>query len=202
MIIFAIHLPRATDRRAFLEEQATRLGLEMEYQRALDGKTGDFTAVNYCYQSAMKLFGRGLSANEAACAMSHFQAWQRIARQSEPVLVIEDDCQLTKEASWLEQIIRDVPENFDFIHAQRNDGWPVLLQGTFGRFTRCLKVPFGSCALIISPKGAKELMLRALPIAEPVDVLLSRVAAELEAYILSDEEFIGVPADLPTLVNG
>ena len=201
MKILIIHLEWSSERKALMNAEMKRMRWSAEYVSAIDGLDGDFTHVDYCYRTAVKLFGRGLSAREAACCLSHARAWERVAASTEPALILEDDCLFAKSPECIEERWKALPDSFDFVHFQRNDGWPVVAGEIREPYQRCLRVPYGACAIAVSPKGARELLRRAFPIAEPVDVFLARVSLELEAYTLAHGEYLALPAPVSSLIN-
>jgi glycosyl transferase family 25 len=91
-------LASATQRRAFQQAQAERLGFEPIWHPAVgvdDMSDAFFLEHAFSWQ-------RPLKKTEVGCFMSHYQLWQRIAQSDGPAVVLEDDVVLGGQ--WLDDI--------------------------------------------------------------------------------------------------
>jgi glycosyl transferase, family 25 len=96
--VYIITLASATQRRAFQEVQAQRLGFSPIWHPAMG--VNDFSDEVFL-QHAFS-WQRPLKKSEVGCFLSHLQVWQRIARSSGPAVVLEDDVILADH--WLEVV--------------------------------------------------------------------------------------------------
>lgn len=114
VVYYAINLATSTERRAHVEAEAEKAGINLEIVPAVAGS--ELTAEQRAkYDSAKreKLYTQHLSDNEQACALSHMRCLQRIVESGADYgAVFEDDVTL--------------PENFHEIVAfltERLGGW-------------------------------------------------------------------------------
>lgn len=87
-----INLEKRTDRLSFQQSQLDRLGIPWEKISAVDASeisADEYNARKYHWE-------RCLRRPEVGCFLSHRLAWQRIARQQTPGLVLEDDAVLSE----------------------------------------------------------------------------------------------------------
>lgn len=99
-----INLPKEKARRAFMEDQLTRLSIPYRILEATDGRDYNFTGL-YDEKHAVRLHGRPLTAAEKGCAHSHKRALEEfIASGKEYGLILEDDVVL--EASFPKAVNR------------------------------------------------------------------------------------------------
>ena len=96
--IYIITLASATQRRAFQQAQAERLGFEPIWHPAVDV---DDMSDAFFLQHAFS-WQRPLKKTEVGCFMSHYQLWQRIAQSDGPAVVLEDDVILAPQ--WLQTL--------------------------------------------------------------------------------------------------
>ncbi len=95
MKILVINLERSTDRRNRMAQALSRLGLDFEVLRAVDGRRGEHRAVSrYDEAATLRRFGHRLNEGEVGCYASNYAAWQRAVDRATPILVMEDDLTL------------------------------------------------------------------------------------------------------------
>jgi glycosyl transferase family 25 len=103
--IFCVNLDRSKNRWHSIEQQASKLGLEIERFAAVDGSTLD------------PLPNFPISAGAIGCYLSHRGIWREICENDEPyTLVLEDDALLSDD---LPKFLHDnswIPEDADLIH--------------------------------------------------------------------------------------
>jgi len=87
MKIYCINLNRSIDRKNFQIAQAKRLGLEIEFIQAVDFKTLDENTLI----EAAQHWTRPIVGKDVGCFHSHQKAWEKVAENFEPALIIEDD---------------------------------------------------------------------------------------------------------------
>lgn len=111
MKIYVINVPAASERRAFQEAQAARLGLDMHFINAIDAAGLDDA---FCQRAANK-WTRAINKKDIACFLSHRYVWSLAAKEDGPVMIIEDDVVFSPE-------ITDVLAHLK----ERNDPWDVI----------------------------------------------------------------------------
>lgn len=105
MKVFIIHLERSLDRKEYMQGQIQRLfeknsslknQLEFIFFKATDAKNKEHLEFKDHFPWwASWVFGRELSDGEKACFASHYRLWQECVRLNEPIMVLEDDVELS-----------------------------------------------------------------------------------------------------------
>ena len=128
------------------------------------------------------------SAGALGCSLSHIALWRRCVELDEPIVVIEDDIELTpRKRAQVAEAIEDVPETCDYASIMYlpptfmllpNNGqgcadgaqrWCGIRLGTYGHF--------GTQMYYVTPRGAAILLEQALPIVTHVDVYIAAVSS-------------------------
>ena len=98
MKVFVINLERSTDRKAILEERAKIVGLDIEFIKAVDGRTLSDSEIESHTQPLNYAYMRG----EVGCALSHQKIYRKIIEEDIPyALILEDDVILPDDISEL-----------------------------------------------------------------------------------------------------
>ena len=169
MKALVINLPRETERRAFQEDQARRLGLDLEVIAAVTADVLSPPADDPFWTH----WQRPLRDVEKAALLSHRAAWARVIALGTPTLVLEDD-------AWL------MPGATDF--ATRAAGVPGiehLSLETRGRRKRLGRTHpqlpglrrlwldrSGAAAYLLWPQGAHKLLARSQSVPALADAIL------------------------------
>lgn len=173
---FIIHLERASDRRAQVEDLVRKLPIETEVINAVDGRTLDAQTVSRVYsRSAHKpRYPFRLSINEIACFLSHRKAWQAIVDQGlDAGLVLEDDVELTAEFAAAYSTACKVLRADSFIRfpfRERESGRAVLTTETL-RIIEPVPVGLGMVAQLIGHEAAQRLLSATEIFDRPVDTM-------------------------------
>lgn len=92
ILFLCINLRSATERRAAVEAQAQRLGIEVQFIDAVVGKELPADVPAYNKLGRAKIYTYDLSPNEIACTLSHIKAMQTfLASGAEYAVIMEDD---------------------------------------------------------------------------------------------------------------
>lgn len=171
MRIVYINLDRATDRRAFMEEQSAALGLRFERLPAVRaGDISDETAY-----ALGRSWERPLTRPELACFLSHEAVWRQAASASEPILVLEDDVRLAGQLTALLPRLAELTD-VDLVNLESFDRKRFVARK--GRalgaasIVRVHRDKSGSAAYLLWPSGAQKLLARARLGAAPVDAFI------------------------------
>jgi glycosyl transferase family 25 len=97
MKAYVINLPKDKKRRAFQEAQLQTLGISYEIVPAVSMTDIDQAT----YRKHSHDWQRPLREVEVACYYSHRNLWKKIAKEKEPVLILEDDALLAKNLPQL-----------------------------------------------------------------------------------------------------
>ncbi|MFB6349602.1 glycosyltransferase family 25 protein [Moraxella sp. ZJ142] len=110
MKIFIINLEQSTDRLAQQQAQFERLGLTFE--RLPAATVNDISETFYLQN--LKHGQRLIKQTEMACFLSHKRAWEKVAQENQPCVILEDDAVLVRDfAEILAQIdaLVNTPDN-------------------------------------------------------------------------------------------
>lgn len=179
-----INLDRSTERRAAVTEMMSRLGLEFQFSRGIDGAEltpARLREVYSPFRAFLKL-GRHLHVNEVGCTLSHVEVWRRMVRENIPeMLILEDDAVLgeavpeliAKRNEWMPRDARVVFLAHDM--AAPFDLLPIVSEGLQGFSVCTFRAPVMRCAAyIIRLPAAASLLDHSLPVTTPPDDLVGR----------------------------
>jgi glycosyl transferase family 25 len=177
-----ISLERATDRRAFVRHEFDALGVDYEIVNAVDGRTLDQHALrSYSEWRTVYRYGRGLGRGMVACSMSHLRAYERIAAEEIPeVVIVEDDVRPRADFPRVLDARGRLPNDWDVVTFHSLFGWatpePVNEVIIADRYRICsyARNPMGTQAYMINHAAARRLLEVGYPICLPPDELLFR----------------------------
>lgn len=143
MQAYCINLERNPERRESVQAEFEREGLDVTFFRATDGKA----------EAPDGLF---ITKSEWGCADSHIRVWRDIVENGhEMALVFEDDISLTPNfVSKLQEVIEELPPDWDYVNLDPNDIFTVDLKIISGQLKQGLAL--STSAYIISYKCARE----------------------------------------------
>ena len=163
--IYVINLVRSPERRAWMEAELARAGVEGIFVRAVDGRRFG----ERCARDARPV----LSKAEAALILSHRKAWRTfLASGADHAVVLEDDVHLGRDfgatlgLDWSRW-------NFDAVKLETllHKAWHSRAGDPAGarRLHRLGAEHLGAAAYLISRAGALKMLANTEPLAEPVD---------------------------------
>lgn len=196
--IYVLSLPNELERRRLCGAELERAGLKFVFFDALSGDELSFSDFNkfYCANLNSAKFKRPLSCNEIACALGHFQIWQRIVDSNEPVgLVLEDDAVFEKNPSAFLNAVARCPERFEGVIIKL-DGVPrknVEVVGALAShdLLRSDLLPPRTTGYIIGRRAAKQLVNTYTPIGLPVDIYLKHYWEHKVPILTLGEKLVG-----------
>jgi glycosyl transferase family 25 len=175
MKVFVISLATSLDRR---ERVANKLGerkIEFQFIDACDGRLGLHPYLkNYDEKSFVVNRRRKAAPGELGCYVSHLLAWEKCVELNEPIVVMEDDFELTGDfeagIAYLEKFV----DKLAFVRLEPLEKQFFLTSRKDPDFTLVKQLNVGMCATgyVITPHGAKELLKNGMPIKMPVDLYL------------------------------
>jgi len=173
--VFYINLARRIDRRRFMEEQFTRLGVSAERVEAVTAaEIPESDASAYCNPRK----GRWVTKSELACSLSHRSIWQIMADRAMPAAcILEDDARLSPKFTQALDAASGLLSKLDLIKIERRH-MPVAIGGKFAELTseialhRLYTFNYGSCGYLISLKAAGMLLAKSVRYDVPLDNIL------------------------------
>lgn len=175
-----INLDRDLERRARLEAELRRLGLQGERFAGVLWATlpeGDQRRL-YSELLNAKQFHKPLVNGEKGCYASHLALWQWLQASSHPlVIVLEDDVRLIDAFTSACQAIAALPADWDMIKLIGRSGLGkreklasqvALCAGH--DLVRYRRVPSLTAGYALSRRGAEKLLDTRIPFGRPIDV--------------------------------
>ncbi|NLS13552.1 glycosyltransferase family 25 protein [Vibrio sp. SM6] len=173
MKVFVISLFRSTERRKRMIEKMAEAEIEFEFFDAIDAAQSPFTySERYNDRLTRLRKGYSLLSSEVACFASHLALWQHCVAIDEPILVIEDNVDISPNAKNVIDKVDDIIAQFEFIklsatkRGKFHSFLPLTLDYSLGGFA---KGTTGATSYAISPSAALNLSQHAVQFIEPVD---------------------------------
>lgn len=175
MRTIVISLTRSTERRKKIKEQLNNAGIQFEFFDAIDASTPDF---KYSQRRAPKItklrFGYQLIDSELACFASHFCVWEKCVALNEPILVFEDNCDLTPLCADtnMRQLFKPLIDEYNFIKLFsmfKKTYSPIKKVNSPSEIVYYHERTCGIQSYLISPYAAKQFIKNAQQFIEPVD---------------------------------
>lgn len=152
-----INLAVARERMAFQRGQLLALGILWERIEAVMPDTLPVPAENPCWRR----WERPLRATEAATLLSHRAAWERVAREDKPMLVLEDDAVLAGGTAGFLEMAASV-DDADHVTLETRGRRKLLGRRHESLPARRLyQDRTGAAAYALWPEGARRLLRRA-----------------------------------------
>ena len=184
MRILVISLRRAKARRAAVAAQFGN-SIALEFLDAIEGsalQVRDLTLDEAQYRLNTR---RAPLPAELGCYASHRLAWQRCVDQNEPLIIMEDDCELAPEFGAALQLLEPLARRFGFIRLESTERFQPVRKHLRRRTHRLLErdrfelhyladVPLCMLAYAINPTTAEALIRASATVIAPVDKFMQR----------------------------
>ena len=209
MHVYVINLARRPDRRAFMQQQADRLGLQFDYIDAVDARTdaSEFAEI----EVRAGLHGR-ISRGDLACTLSHRKFWRLFLETGAPyAVVLEDDAVLAEDCARFFTDSDWIPPGADVVKLERHGkAKPIfmdrLMRPAHGRqvgrlYSKCA----GTAGYVVSAAGARRLLSATTRVDDPIDQMMfnpgrSPLFDRLAPYVLEpsicEQEQVAVVTDI------
>jgi glycosyl transferase family 25 len=209
MHVYVINLARRPDRRAFMQQQADRLGLQFDYIDAVDARTDapEFAEI----EVRSGLHGR-ISRGDLACTLSHRKFWRLFLETGEPyAVVLEDDDILADDSGQFFADTSWIPPGADLVKLERHGkAKPIYMDRQMrpaharnvGRlYSKCA----GTAGYVISAEGARLLLAATARVDDPIDQMMfnpgrSGLFERLKPFIVEpaicEQEQVAVATDI------
>lgn len=174
MDILVINLSTATDRMAVMEAQLARLGLTCTRIEAVTAAKAAGTRTPSYWDS----WERPLMETERACLLSHITAWQTVADNGRPALILEDDAVLSNRVP---ELLAALKQTRDIEHLTLEVRKRRKLLGKASRsilpgleLRRLYQDRSGAAAYVLWPGGAQKLLQDTETCAGLADAVICR----------------------------
>lgn len=177
MKIFIITLNDAVARQQQSAAQLDKLGLEFRFFPAVPGNEAiQSPSCQVSEREFLLSTGRKVTSGEVGCFASHRLLWKLGVRLDEPILIMEDDFELSDEFPDALRHLESEIDEYGFIRLQTERRANKQAAKALGRFTlwRYTKAPNSAMCYGLSPEAAGRLLAKAVKIGAPVDVYMKR----------------------------
>ena len=209
MHVYVINLARRPDRRAFMQQQADRLGMQFDYIDAVDAQSP--TANLDEIEILSGLHGR-ISKGDLACTLSHRKFWRLLLASGEPyAVVLEDDAILADDCGQFFADSGWIPAGADLVKLERHGKMKPIFMDRLMRPAHARQVGrlYSKCAgtagYAVSAEGARMLLAATEAIDDPIDQMMfnpgrSTLFDRLKPFILEpsicEQEQVAVATDI------
>ncbi len=164
--ILIISLKSNVYRRSFQQQQAARLGLDIEFVDAVSAGALSPQEI----QSHANQWTRSIRGQDVACTLSHWKVWEIVAAQKEKVCILEDDVLLSANFRMVVEYIEKLNDDWNCIY----DLEYALFKHTLGKrpmwrvdelrlsASKIFKNKRGAAAYIVGPLAAQRLRAEAM----------------------------------------
>ncbi len=179
MKVFVISLVQSEARRSHVDQQLRSQDIPYRFFDALDGKAGyrisfdSFDSTQFILRT-----GRLATPGEIGCFASHRALWRHCVELSEPILIMEDDFDLTAEFAAAVTEADALIARYGYLRLQTASRRTISVKhidaGSFSVHFYT-KVPHGAGAYCISPGVAEAFLIASRILTAPVDVFVKSV---------------------------
>jgi glycosyl transferase family 25 len=173
MKTFVISLKSSTDRRSRITKILGNANVEFEFFDAIDASSPNF---KYSERRAPKQtrlrFGYQLLESELGCFASHFSLWKKCVASNEPILVFEDNCDISPLFSENQTLFELLVSKYHYIKLFsmfKKEYSPIVKINATSEIVYYHKRTCGTQSYLISPYAAKQFIKNAEKFIEPVD---------------------------------
>ncbi|MCG6202593.1 glycosyltransferase family 25 protein [Psychromonas antarctica] len=173
MKIFVMSLKRSTDRRNRITTTLGDANIKFEFFDAIDASTPNFKYSNKrAPDQTLLRFGYALIESELACFASHYSLWQKCVALNEPILVFEDNCDLTELFQETQPLFDQLINKYHFIKLFSMFKKRYSTIEEINSTSEIVYYHERTCGLqsyLISPHAAKQFIKNANQFIDPVD---------------------------------
>ncbi len=171
--IFVISLISSTDRRADVAKKLADKQISFEFLDAIDGRDSNHSYLkNYDEKQFLIHRRRKALAGELGCYVSHVLAWEKCVDLNQPIVVLEDDFEITDYFVDGLLFLETVLNKIEFVRLEPLECKLTLTSYKNDTFSLVKQLKIGMCltGYLITPKGAKNLLKKSRKINYPIDL--------------------------------
>ena len=201
--IFIINLKKDIEKEEHMQKLCQRLGLEVRFIEAVDGKYLSQEEVDSVYSEKRSIeeIGRGLSRGEIGCALSHKKIYQKIVDENmSQAVIFDDDIELNEKLVNFFHDEMALPDNMELLllgywfYGIKNTEFLISYrkQVEFSdtvKLVRFIKNMHGTYGYLITQDGAKKLLT----------YLNEKIYMPIDHYT-GDEKFVNLYGIYPSVV--
>jgi glycosyl transferase family 25 len=173
--IVVLSLTSSLTRRQQITDKFANLDVKFEFLNAIDGRTDTHPYLqNYHEHAFLKHRRRKAVPGELGCYVSHLLAWEKCIALNQPLLVLEDDAELTPDFMAGIKVLQTLADNVGYVRVEPLESKWVVTVWQQQHFSLVKQLKVGMCATgyLITPNAAKQLLKKATAICYPIDLFL------------------------------
>lgn len=188
--VLVISLKKSIERREYITQQLRDQNINFEFFDAIDGKEKDnpiFKRYDYCKRRWLSS-GKFPTDGEMGCYASHYSLWKYSAKSQCPIVVLEDDARINKDASIILECVEKEIEKYGFLRLEDPiRGELIKVQDSASYSISWMSDNFGGLrAYAIAPWAAEGLLRKSERWHFPVDNYVGyNFIHKIESYQLS-----------------
>ena len=221
ILFLCINLRSATKRRAAVEEQARRLGIEVQFVDAVVGKELPAEMPAYDKRGRAYTHTYDLSPNEIACTLSHIKAMETfLASGAEYAVIMEDDIIFSENIKeGLNEIIHHL-RGWEAVKLYTDDGGKLYPLENVEEESICVRAVFPrkimwvSVGWLYTRKAVEQMLPEMQPFSRSSDAQIGYVLLEKQIPTIgvyphlittsdpNNEQSTIHTADMPRITSG
>lgn len=197
-------MKRSVNRRIRMENALNKACIPFDFIEAIDS-----TVPNFLYSErsneelTRKRFGYKLVDNEVACFSSHHLAWEKCLEVNEPILILEDNCDLLPEFFEVFPHFETLVQKYDFLKLAATKPKSFKLISTVNDKINVVRFKKRTCGImgyVLTPHAASSFIKNAIQFIEPVDDYMEKPYKHgIATYVLRPD--IVKRADIPSTIG-
>ena len=190
MKAFVINLKDSVERRETAARQLSEKGIEHEFFEAWNGeKALKEKLFHWNKRRFLVSTGCPSAQGEIGCYASHMMLWKKCVELQQPILILEDDFQLSDNINTALALADELIETYGYIRFNGESRHTVDILSKDGyHLKRYKKAPLLALAYALSPAAAQKLLDNFDEYMEPLDYYLKRFwATKQRVYHLSPD---------------
>jgi glycosyl transferase, family 25 len=175
MKVFVISLASSVDRRERVSHKLGERNIDFQFIDACDGRLGLHPYLkNYDEKRFIVNRRRKAAPGELGCYVSHLLAWEKCVELNEPIVVVEDDFEMTGEFEAGLAYLEKLADKLAFVRLEPLEKQFFLTSRKDADFTLVKQLNVGMCTTgyLVTPQGAKKLLENGMRIEMPIDLYL------------------------------
>ncbi len=173
--VFVISLTDSKSRREKVTRQLDAKKIKFEFLNAIDGRTSNHPYLKNYNESQFLINRRRKAAlGELGCYVSHLLAWEKCVALNEPIVVLEDDFELTDNFAEGLKFVANFADRVPFIRLEPLESKMFLTSYHGEEFSLVKQLRIAMCATgyMITPQGAGAFLKNGREIRYPIDLYL------------------------------
>ncbi|MES2016295.1 MAG: glycosyltransferase family 25 protein [Pseudomonadota bacterium] len=175
MKVLVISLVTSPERRASVAQKLGARHIAFEFIDAVDGRLGLHPYLaNYDEKRFVINRRRKAAKGELGCYASHLLAWEKCVELNEPVVVLEDDFEMTDGFEAGLAYLDQFTDKLAFVRLEPLEKKLVLTSHQNAQFKLVKQLNVGMCTTgyLVTPQGARQLLAHGTRIRMPIDLYL------------------------------